>query len=270
MGRDHTQRAMVVVVTTARRPTPELRSGAEELATELGLEVVERAGQSISALRQRHGADGVLVVAHDGITYRVGDVTFFYHPSMAKVRVRGLQLGARDVTVDAMGLQPGWQVLDCTLGRASDAAVAAHVVGTSGRVVGLEIDPIIAALTRRGLLTFDPDSRALSEALRRIDVICADHADYLAQASSRSFDVVYFDPFFEETVEASGAMQDLRAVGSHGAVTADSLAEAARVARRRVVFKTRRGLCPPLVAAWRAVAGGKSRVEYRVLDIEES
>ncbi len=259
---------MAVVVTTARRPTSELLGGAEELATELGLPVVDRAGESISALCRRHGVDGALVVAHDRITYRLGDVTFFYHPSMSKMRVKGLQLGVRDVTVDAMGLQPGWQVLDCTLGRASDAAVAAHVAGASGRVVGLEIDPIIAALTRRGLLTFDPDSRALSEALRRIEVVCADHAEYLAAAAGRSFDVVYFDPFFEETVEASGAMQDLRAVGSHGAVTADSLAEAARVARHRVVFKTRRGLCPPLVADWRLVAGGKSRIEYRVLDVE--
>ena len=57
---------------------------------------------------------------------------------MAEIRAQQLLRGAPDHLVRALDLRPGLRVLDCTLGLASDAAVAACVVGPSGAVVGPE------------------------------------------------------------------------------------------------------------------------------------
>ncbi len=254
------------VVTTARKST-QAAAEARAVASELALPVVQRRDASIPALREAEGAQGVIVVAHDRITYYHPSGEFFFHPSMAKMRIKLLRLGDGDVAVRAMGLTAGMSVLDCTLGRAADACVASFTVGPEGRVVGLEIDPIIAALTRRGLLSFEPAGAALAEAMRRVEVVHADHATYLAELPEGCFDVVYFDPFFDTTLSGSQAIHSLRAVGHMGPVSEPALREAARVARRRVVYKLKRPDCPAGLDSWRMVGGRKSRIEYRVLDL---
>jgi len=255
------------VVTTARKSTQAAAAEAHAVAAELALPVVKRRDASIPALREAEGAEGVIVVAHDRITYHHPSGEFFFHPSMAKMRIKLLRLGNDDVAVRAMGLTAGMSVLDCTLGRAADACVTSFAVGPEGRVLGLEIDPIIAALTRRGLLSFEPAGAALAEAMRRVEVVHADHAAYLADLPDDCFDVVYFDPFFGATLSGSQAMDSLRAVGHLGPVSEQALCEAARVARRRVVYKLKRPDCPASLDSWRVAGGRKSRIEYRVLDL---
>jgi len=254
-----------LVVTTSKSPTPERMAEAAGLAVELGIECVDRRGLSVAKLRERERADGAIVVEHDRIAYHHAAGEFFYHPSMAKVRVRVISQGRPDPLVEAMGLEPGMTVLDCTLGRGADACVAAMVVGETGSVVGLEADPVVAALTSRGLREFDPEGEALTRAMRRIVVVCADCSDYLPTVPDAAFDVVYFDPFFGTVLSGAQAMEGLRAVARHGGISGETLVQAARVACRRVVHKTKRDACPPELRDWLCVRGRKSRVEYRVL-----
>jgi hypothetical protein len=168
--------------------------------------------------------------------------------------------------VDAMELGAGDSVLDCTLGRASDAIVASFVAGPAGQVVGLEIIPVIAEVTRHGLQTYESGRAELDAAMRRIEVHRADHRTYLSDVRAGAFDVVYFDPVFTTAVMESDAMVPLRALADKGTVTPETLVEARRVARRRVVVKNIAG--SPLWAELgivHFVGGSGSRVEYGVV-----
>lgn len=255
-----------LVVTTSRRRTAALASRAEQLAQWLGTRLVPREG-SLADLCAAHGVLGAIVVGPERITYHepARSLRYFYHPGMAKVRLHSHRRGDPDPMIQAMDARRGDEVLDCTLGRASDAILVSWVVGEAGRVVGLEASGVLAALVREGVNHYADPNRALTAALRRIECEWADHREYLPQCRDDAFDIVYFDPLFDAPLEASQAMAPLRALGEPSPLTAETVAEACRVARRRVVIKQRRGS-----ALWdeirvdRVVSGRDSRVEYGV------
>ena len=256
-----------ILVTTSRRPTRTLRQRACEWAERLSTSVVPREG-SLRDLCEQHHADGVVVVSEQRVTYLelAAGLEYFFHPGMAKVRIHNLAAGRGDPMIQAMELQPGDALLDCTVGRASDAIVAAHVAGPHGRILGLEKVPVIAQLTIHGLATCEYSGRSFTELLRRVEVLQADHREYLPTCGDGSFDVVYFDPVFHAPVERSEAMKPLRALAEKATITAEVLAEARRVCRRCVVIKQRYGT--PLWAQFgisdvRGSAG--SRIEYGVV-----
>jgi len=257
-----------IIVTTSRRPSADLRRQAEQWAERLRAPAVPREG-GLEQLCGQHGADGVLVVSQQRVTYHEPEtgLAYFFHPSMAKVRIHNLEAGRGDPMVEAMRLQPGDTLLDCTVGRATDAVVAAHAVGPEGSVLGIEKVPVIAQLTIHGLATYEDSSRKFTGLLRRVEVLEADYNDYLPTCADHSFDVVYFDPVFHEPAKRSEAMKPLRELADKSTVSAEALQEALRVCRRCVVIKQRYGT--PL---WDAlgiesiVAGGSSRVEYGVAE----
>ncbi len=229
----------IIITGSRERPTP---PEAEWWASRLEGRIVQRGRWSLKELAERHGAWGVLVIQAHRVTFYVPaeDVEYFYHPGMARRRVRNVAKGMGDPMVTAMSLRVGDRVLDCTLGRGTDATIASLVVGEEGRVVGVESVPVVAALTEQGLKTFDSGVGEVNQAMARIEVVCADNADYLAAAEPSSFDVVYFDPLFDRPVEASSAMVPLRALADARALTREVLDLARRVARRWVVVKQRR------------------------------
>jgi len=145
----------LMVVTTSRHPTAQEEARARALAEELGLPYAARRG-SLADL----GATAALVVTRERLVVHTAAGEIFFHPGMARPRVRELERGKPDVMVEAMGLRPGDAVLDCTLGLGSDAIVAAYVVGEQGRVVGLEAVAVLAAVVRWGLKHYDPGMRA--------------------------------------------------------------------------------------------------------------
>lgn len=253
----------MMVVTTSRHPTAQEEAHARALAEELGLPYVARRG-SLAGL----GATAALVVTRERLVVHTAAGEIFFHPGMARPRVRELERGKPDVMVEAMGLRPGDSVLDCTLGLGSDAIVAAYVVGEQGRVVGLEAVAALAAVVRWGLKHYDPGHDGLREAMRRIEVVHADHNDYLAALPPGSFDIVYFDPMFREPVMESAHMRPWRVLACHRPLTRATIAAARRVARRRVVVKERSD--SPVFAELgltRVVGGRKSRIAYGVLDV---
>ncbi len=216
------------------------------------------------------GYDGVVSLTREGPRYHTAAMAhpFFHHPGLARNRVLGLRKGEPDTLVRAAGLEPGMLVLDATLGKAVDATVAAWAIGPSGRVVGIESHPVMAALVRLGLRGPATAWPELEDAMGRIEVRTGDHQEILEGLPDRSFDVVCFDPLFPDPVVGSQDMDALRELGREGPVATEALAEACRVARSRVVHKVRADRpVPEALAEWPLVRG-KRVVGYRVWSVE--
>jgi 16S rRNA (guanine1516-N2)-methyltransferase len=256
-----------VIVTTSRDGGYELTERARLWGQRLGAPFVARNDRSLEETVREAGAIGAVVVAAERIFYREpqADLEFFFHPHLARMRLHNILIGHLDPLVMALALQPGDRALDCTLGRGIDAIVIASVVGEGGEVVGLEKVPVLALLAAHGLESYAEATTAVRVAMRRVRVTQADYGDFLPQLPDASFDVVYFDPVFDQPVDTSATMRPLRHLAADDPVTADALAQARRVARRRVVIKQRRDT--PL---WTelppddVIRGRKSRIEYGV------
>lgn len=253
---------MDAAVTTSRKARPEEVERARDIARRVNIPFVPRDG-AVSDI----GAKAVLVVTKERLVVETAAGPLFFHPGMARPRIRSLERGDDDVMVKAMQLTPGDTVLDCTLGLGADAIVSAFVVGEEGRVVGVEAVPMLAEVVRVGLLEYDPQHEAMRAAMRRIQVVAADHAEYLTTLPDASFDIVYFDPLFREPVQETVHMRPWRELGVGRPLTPDVVAEARRVAKRRVVIKERQN--SPVFEELRvdAVVGGrKSRIAYGIID----
>jgi SAM-dependent methyltransferase len=256
-----------LVITTAIRARPEEIRQARVLSASLGYPYVPRGRLNLDDLCRQWDAAGAVVVTRERLILRLAGKEFFFHPGLAQLRIRALRAGKTDQMVKAMGLRAGDRVLDCTLGLAADALVAAYVVGDSGRVVGLEAVPVVGTLVRYGLKRYRPGDAAVAAALRRVEVVVADHREYLPTLDGESFDVVYFDPMFRIPLRRSSSLEPLRPLAEHAPLEPGSVAEALRVARRRVVLKERRGSPEFDRLGFRRVVGGRySPVAYGVIE----
>lgn len=255
-----------IIVTTCQRPPGEVSALAKEISSRYGLLLVARRGLTLARLLRENEAN-LLVVSREGLSYVTDEASFRYHPGMARVRIHNLMRGRGDPMVRAMGLQPGFSVLDCTLGLASDAAVASYVVGPEGKVVGVEHCLPVYLVVKHGLADYEEKNVALREALRRVEAHWGDCADFLAKVEPGEFEVIYFDPFFEEPVEASSGITPLRIVARAAQSSLDGALEEARgKARLRVVVKGRPG--SPLFRHHpfqRFFSGSHSRIQYGVM-----
>ncbi len=258
---------MDLIVTTIHKPTPAAAECAHALAASLGAPFVERGRHSLDALCAEYGVDTVLVAAKNGPVVHTPGGEYFFHLSMAELRINNLKDGKPDHMIAAMGLAPGMSVLDCTLGLATDAAVASFVTGAGGRVVGLEASPVIATITGYGLAGFASGRPDVDAALRRIEVANADYNEYLSGLTPAAFDVVYFDPMFRAPVAASSSLRPLRHLADPRPVTPAAIAAARRVARRRVVLKEASGSGEFARLGFTNVVGGRySSVHYGILE----
>lgn len=259
------RRGAEAIVTTSRKAAPSLVAQARSLAALHGLPFVERHDLRIDQLARDQA---VLVVGGEGILLHARGTTFRYHPGMAVNRIRTMRQGRRDWMVAAMELREGDHVLDATLGLGSDLLVASYVVGGAGRAVGLESEALLALVVRAGMATYVHSVAEVTAALRRIEVLHARYEEYLTALPARSFDVVYFDPMFQEPVEESRHMEPLRALANPTPLHPSALDLARRVARRRVVVKDRSD-GPYVSSGWfdRVVGGPRSRIAYGVIDV---
>jgi len=181
-------------------------------------------------------AETLLVVERSGVCLQDGEGSARWSPGLAALRLRALDGGGQgEALVRVAGLQPGERVLDCTLGLAQDARVAARLVGPTGQLVGLEVSLPLAMLAAEGLRREGGDARSA-----RLAVHHADCRLYLAGLPRGSFDVVLFDPMFSRERRAQPSFALLRRLASAAPLEASTLAEARRVARRVVVVKAPR------------------------------
>lgn len=258
-----------IVVTTSTGAGGESPQRAREAAEFLGARFVARERRGLAALCRQEGATGVVVIGAKDVYHEPeSGLEFFFHPNLAKMRIANMKAGKPDHLVSSMGLRQGDHVLDCTLGFAAEAIVCAWAVGESGRVVGLEKSPVIAYLAISGLQRLETVSKAFTALMRRVEAVHADHGEYLRGCADGSFDLVYFDPIFDEPLQKSQSMAPLRAVAEREPLEESAVQQAARVARRRVVIKQKRfSELWQRIPVTRVEAGAGSRVEYGVIEV---
>ena len=261
-----------LAITTSTHPSPVLEAQAKTLAAELTAPYVPRLGRGLPDLAASAEASRLLIVGTDRLRLRdtATGTEYFFHPNMFQIRAAGTLRGEPDHFLAAAELRLGDSLLDCTLGFASEAALAALVVGETGRVVGLESSRELALVTRLGLLSFHLQHPAMEAALRRVQVVASDYRDFLRECETGAFDVVYLDPFFPERLSGSEAsVSPLFVFGNQTPLDPEAVGEARRVARRRVVIKRPRHEPLPFpVEEWvtETVGGRKSRLTYSVIE----
>jgi len=227
-----------MMITTGLEPDPGTLEHAAQLAERFGLTVQKRGDLSLHELRRRHGEVEILVVSALGARLEMpGKKPFFFHPNTAAFRIKRLMRGDTDTMLIACQIHPGDEVLDATMGLGADAIVFAHAAGAAGRVVGMESQRLIAILVEDGLKRWTSDAVELCEAMRRVEVRCINHLEAMRDMPDRSFDVVYFDPMFEVTVQSSTGISGIREHANTDSLHEDAVHEALRVARKRVVIK---------------------------------
>ena len=261
-------RAIVTTVRRGQRYTEANRALAARTAKSLGILNVPRGNDSLEELRSTYGVDAVLVARQGLLTLVTAEGELFFHPGMAHLRIKNLLLGHGDHLVRALGLTEGLHVLDCTLGTGADAIVESFAVGESGCVTALESNALIAAVIADGLAHALGDNYEMHAAMRRIQVHHADALAFLRTAAEDSYDVVYFDPMFRRPLHESAGMNALRGLADPRALTEETIAEARRVARCRVVMKERRESAEFARLGFTEITGGRySRIAYGVMEL---
>ena len=259
--------AIVTTVRRGTRYTEANRALASRTAKELGIPNVLRGNDSIEELRKTYNVDAVLVARQGHLTLVTAEGEMFFHPGIAHLRMKNLLLGHGDHLVSALGLTEGMHVLDCTLGTGADAIVESFAVGERGAVTALESNPLIAAVIADGLAHAIGDNYGMHAAMRRIRVHHADALTFLRAAADKGYDVIYFDPMFRRPLHESAGMNALRVLADMRALTDETIAEARRVARCRVVMKERRGSAEFARLGFDTIMGGKySRIAYGVME----
>ncbi|RHW42274.1 hypothetical protein D1B31_06540 [Neobacillus notoginsengisoli] len=225
-------------VTTAGRVNEKMIDSAKSVSTQLGIPYVPRRKKSIQQL-QSEAQSSCIVTGNERFNlFAYGESDpFYFHPSSAMFRVKRLLDGGTDPLIEAADLKDGESFLDCTLGLASDSIVASCVIGESGNVTGIEGNQYVSFIVKNGLKTWDSGLSALDEAMQRVNVIHREAVAFLKTQPDNSWDCVYFDPMFEESIEESEGIKGLRQFALHGGIGAEEFAEAYRVARKRVVLK---------------------------------
>lgn len=257
---------MNIIVSTPHRDTGS-DSLLKEFLADSGFAFYPRERRSLDKLARDYSADAVIIWQEQGpFLYREGE-KFFFHPSMAKVRLGAYRKQSTiDPLVKVCRLEPDFSFLDCTMGLGADVIVASYFL-PRGLVVGLESSPAIAQVVKWGMKMYQADSDWLQEAIRRVQVLNYDHYNYLRNLPDDSFDVVYFDPMFRSPVLKSAAISPLRLLANHDSLSIEVIAEACRVARRRVVVKERHG-SPEFerLGIYEIIGGHHSTLAYGVIN----
>lgn len=238
-----------LLVTTSHRADAGLRRHAAQRASTWQIPFVPRDALPSLAQVTSSGAS-LLVFSGSGLQLvdRAGTLTF--HEGIAHLRIVHLEGGGRDPLVHVGALHPGDRVLDCTMGLAQDALVAARAVGPGGRVVAVESSLPLYAVVSEGL-----GARGRSPDTCLIEPVHGDHAPFLRGLPGGSFDVVYFDPMFASPRKAQVAFDAVRRHGNHTPLHRAVIEEACRVACRWVVVKCPKGSRVPQDLGMRRLPG---------------
>lgn len=229
-----------MIITTSIDPNSDTMSRVDEFAKHLNGIYVNRDKKSILEIMNIYNSDELIVIEKMYAKYYNRNHLsnpFFFHPSMATLRINRLKQGDNDLMIQIAELKNGDSFLDCTLGLASDSLVASYIVGPKGKVTGLESENILAAIVKDGLKNTSYEDKDLNEAMRRIEVININHLDKLKTLPEKSFDVVYLDPMFRLGFNKSTPIYPLRTLANQDSLLNETIIEARRVAKRYVILK---------------------------------
>lgn len=117
------------------------------------------------------------------------------------------------------------------MGLASDSLVMAAV---GNKVTALESQEVIFQVVSRGLAAYQTDEKKLEKAMRSIKTIKSDSLSFLKSQADHSFDIIYADPMFSETIKESENLQAIKPLANGSRLTEEWLNEAKRVAREKL------------------------------------
>jgi 16S rRNA (guanine1516-N2)-methyltransferase len=238
-----------VLITTSYDPRTDQLESAARLAEQIRgfdeisgpVRIVERKGLSLTRMREQYGDLNILLVSRERIEYyHHQQPVLFFHPSTAAIRVKRLIHGETDSLMELSGIKPGDRVLDCTAGLGSDAIVYSFAVQGNGKVTALEKQPIPYLMLSQGLGAYHSDISGMNEAMRRVQVVHAEHLHFLQQQTDKSYEVVYLDPMFRKPIHESSSISAIRQLADPNPLTEMVIKEARRVANRTIVLKEHR------------------------------
>jgi len=231
-----------VIITTSQSPTLQLLALAQRLCAELEAKWLDRKQMSVSHMLKR-SHDGKLLVATEG-ELRLYDSyserpeqPLIYHPSMAFVKLKRMLKGESEPLIAFSECKVGDTVLDCTAGLCSDTLLFSMAVGNTGHVTALESERLLYTIVREGLASYHTPQTEIEAAMRRIDIQCEAHDQYLKRQSDNSIDIIYFDPMFRTPLHESSAIKAIRSVANADPLQLSTIEEAKRVARKCIVLK---------------------------------
>jgi 16S rRNA (guanine1516-N2)-methyltransferase len=258
-----------LIVTTSERPEAEIIERAQRLAVELNASYVPRSNKTIRSMYIKWAEDEIVVVsALEVRLMQEGQHPFYFHPSMALVRLKRLRAGGNDTLLSVSGVTAGDTVLDCTAGLCSDALVFSYAAGRQGKVIAMEASRVVHAIVREGLRTYETGFQDINDAMRAIHAIHGEHCTLLQGMDDKSADVVYFDPMFEKPVTTSSSLVPLRSQALRVPLSAEAVKDAIRIARKKVVLKDHRDSGQFGRLGFRQLRVSSSAVAYGVIDIE--
>lgn len=193
----------------------------------------------------------VVGTAREEVVGRDGG-SFFVQPGLLKTKLGD---GARHPYLRALtgdGGAPA-SILDVTLGLAGDALHAAAGLGVA--VDGVEGSAVMRCLLEEGLPRLARDVDKPWRAAARVRVVGDDAASFLRACRDGAYDVVALDPMMSRAKRAAPAFDAYRAFAVPGRATPALLADAARVAAKRVVLKLGKGAPRPAFPWTRVVPG---------------
>ncbi|WP_028391474.1 class I SAM-dependent methyltransferase [Bacillus cihuensis] len=225
-------------VTTAGRTDEIHTERAKSIAAQFSLPFYKRNKRSLNRMHQDYGMD-CLVVGKNKLELHTisGGSPFFFHPNIAMIRIKRMMNGEDDPYITAARIEKGSSILDCTLGLGSDAIIASYVSGACGEIRAIEENSIISFIVKEGLLQWESGIELMDAAMKRIQIETGNHHEVLKKLPDNSFDVVYFDPMFEERIEESEGINGLAQFASYNDLQLETIEQAKRVAKNRVVLK---------------------------------
>lgn len=260
-----------MIVTTGGRTDRSTVIFARRTAEEMGGTFVERKKQSLSEMKLAF-SEPVLVIGRNRIEchFPHKEEPLFFHPNSAMFRVKRLLRDEKDPFAEALGLKKGKTVLDCTMGLGSDSIVASYLVGNTGKIIGLEGDAIISYIVKTGLASYKSGLKQLDESMKRIEVIHTDHLDYLKNCQPNEFDVIFFDPMFQEEIEEASNFTPLKPLALYSPLTIQAIHEAKRVAKEKVVLKDHWKSSRFEELGFRQIQRKSSKFHYGVIELSEA
>lgn len=225
------------LVTTPISPNNEAIENAKSLSLELNSIYCERGKNTLKSLTSRYNVQAGVICEKNKIRLVHNGKNFEFHPNMALLRIETLKESKKDRFIEIAKIKPGDRVLDCTCGLASDAIVAAYITGESGLVTALETSPVLYQIVKCGLKNYFHKKGDINSAMRRVNIINSDYNQYLKQQETNSYDIVYFDPMFENTRNRAQGLDIVRNLACYSLPDLNILNEAKRVARKHVIIK---------------------------------
>ena len=217
-----------MIITTSLRENEELIARSQALALDLGADYQPRCKLSLAKCLERFGPFYLLYKDRlSFINANASELTF--HPDTAALRIKA----PHDVLVSLLGKSPK-TILDTTMGLASDSLVMAAV---GNQVTALESQDVIFQVVSRGLASYQTDDKQLEKAMRSIKAIKSDSLSFLKAQADNSFDIIYADPMFSETIKESENLEAIKPLANGSRLTEEWLNEAKRVAKERIIIK---------------------------------